>query len=259
MSIAVLKIGGSCLTGEEAVREITSLLAARIRAGEKIVVVVSALKGVTDALVREAQEKGIAHDPVMLDACISRGEITSAQLLTEKMRAEGVSVACIEPCAKEWPVITDGVHGDAEPLIPETEERVQQHILPLIERGITPIVCGFVGKTKRGAITTMGRGGSDATAVLLGRALRAKEVVLLKDVDGLHTADPKKNPGAKPIPRMHAAEALRLVEGGAKIIQEKALRLKAADVPLLVIGNGSGIGTIIEGAVDGGEAVGVSA
>lgn len=249
MRVSVLKVGGSCLSSPAAASEVAERLAERIGGGERLVIVVSALKGVTDRLLEEATVRGIT-ELAALDEHLAQGEIESARLLAEELRGRGVRVACVEPSSSAWPIVTTEVHGDADPLVEETEARVAQGLAPLIEAEVTPVVCGFLGKTREGEITTMGRGGSDATAVLLGRVLRAREVVLLKDVEGVHTSDPKRNSSAKMIKRIHAMEALRLAEKGAKVVQVKALKLKSADVPLLVVGNGSGKGTLIRGAVE---------
>lgn len=247
MNAVVLKIGGSCLSSIEEARAVTMQIAQRINDGERIVVVVSALKGVTDRLLQEAREKAL--EPIRLDEHLANGEIESARLIASLLTGIGIPAVVVEPKNGLWPIRTNCKHGDADPLMAECEELVLERVRPLIEVGAVPVVCGFIGVDDEGHITTMGRGGSDATAVIVGNAIRAKEVVLLKDVDGLHTADPKVDPGARQIPHISAEEALELARRGAKVIQPKALRLKHVDVPILVIGNGTGRGTLIVGRV----------
>jgi len=249
VDVTVIKIGGSCLASHAELRKVAGRMALRIAAGEKLVLVVSALKGVTDALLREAGERGIRH-PADLDAHVAKGEAESAHLLAEELCALGVRAEAVAPGKWSWPVVTDSNHGDANPLIEETAARSEAKLKPLLETGVTPVVCGFVGVDEHGRVTTLGRGGSDATALLLGRVLGATQVVLLKDVDGFYSADPKKDSTARRLPHLTAKEALVLAENGAKVIQPKALQLKAENVPLLVIGSESGVGTLITGCVE---------
>lgn len=247
--LVIVKVGGSCLRGKDDLSEVAGQLAWAINSGSRLIVVVSALKGVTDSLISEAREKGITS-PEELDAYLSKGEANSARLLSAELRALGINAAAVDPSCEFWPIMTDSRHGDANPLIERTRDCARAYLLPMISGGVTPIVCGFVGLSPEGRITTLGRGGSDATALLLGRVLSACEVVLIKDVDGMYPADPKKSRRAVPIPVLSAAEALRLAEQGAKVVQPKALRIKAPEIPLRIVGNGSGTGTLIVGGIE---------
>lgn len=246
--LVVVKVGGSCLSSREDLESVADQLAETILSGVRLVVVVSAFRGVTDSLLREAREKGV-REPAELDAHLSKGEADSARLLSAALRARGVHATAIDPGSEFWPVMTDGRHGDANPLVEETRDSARAYLSPMISGGVTPVVCGFVGMCPHGSVTTMGRGGSDATALLLGRVLGACEVVLVKDVDGMYSADPKHSVSARHLPVLSAGEALRMSEAGAKVVQPKALRLKAAEVPLRIVGNGSGRGTLIVGGV----------
>jgi aspartate kinase len=251
---SVIKIGGSCLSSQDSLGEVSRQLAAAVQSGSRIVIVVSALKGATDALLCEAKALGIT-DPAMLDAHLAQGEAQSARLLSDALRNAGIPAVAVSPGSDYWPVVTDSRHGDADPLVEETAAGAASYLQPMLEAGVTPVVCGFVGMTRSGEVTTMGRGGSDATAILLGRVLCAGEVVLVKDVDGIYSADPKTHPDAKRLPSLSAREALRLSEGGAKVVQAKALRLKHSEIPLRVVGNGSGRGTLIVGGAEGPDGV----
>jgi aspartate kinase len=119
-----------------------------------------------------------------------------------------------------------------------------------MEAGKVPVVCGFVGKTLEGKLTTLGRGGSDTTAVLLANVLEAKEVVLVKDVAGFFSADPKRVPNAKTISALDAEEAYILVSSGSRIIHDKALRYKSGNTTIRIVPNN---GTLTEGGtlIDG--------
>ncbi len=249
MDVSILKIGGSCISSFKDVGDIISKIAKRIIDGEHFVLVVSALKGTTDKLLEEARIKDIAK-PEDLDNYLAKGEIESSRLVFEQLLSEGISVALVEPYSESWPIVTDDCYGSANPIISETRERVDQTLVPLINRGVTPIICGFIGKTKDGKLTTLGRGGSDLTAVLLGRVLEAKEVILIKDVDGLYTSDPKKADDARPLSLVSAEEALRMAEQGAKVIQPKALRIKTKELSLRIVGKLSGKGTVVMGCIE---------
>lgn len=154
------------------------------------------------------------------DRVVARGERLSAHLLaaalsTGGMRAEYVDAVCV--------VHANGRHGDAIPDFARTVEGVRSQLVPRIERHVVPVVPGFIARGPDGAIVTLGRGGSDLTATLLGRALGASTVTLWKDVPGLLTADPRTVPGARLIPRVHVREAAELAYYGARVLHPRAL------------------------------------
>ena len=120
-------------------------------------------------------------------------------------------------------VHTDGAFGQAAPDFARTDRSVQRTLLPLLARGIIPVVPGFIGATPDGEVATLGRGGSDLTATLLARGLGASRVSLWKDVPGLLTADPRVVPDARVIPQLHAREAAELAYYGAKVLHPRAL------------------------------------
>jgi len=131
----------------------------------------------------------------------------------------------------------------------ETRKRAQEKLLPLIHDGLVPIVCGFVGRTKGGKITTLGRGGSDTTAVILGSTLAAKEVILIKDVDNVFSSDPDTVERPVRIDNLDSEEAFALSLGGAKFLHAKALQYKAQGVRIRIasLENDPFGGTIIDG------------
>jgi aspartate kinase len=133
----------------------------------------------------------------------------------------GVTSACIE--ATEL-VVTDSYHGGAEPWMDLTSAACEARLRPLLQQGIVPVVTGFIGANEEGVLTTLGRGGSDYSATILGAALAADEVIIWTDVDGLLTADPRLVPGACTISEISYHEAAELAYFGAKVLHPKTLR-----------------------------------
>ena len=154
--------------------------------GVGVVVVVSALKGMTDKLLRVAE--GISQETPrdMIDHIIGLGEEQSTRLMASALKGLGVDAVEITPDSPSWPIVTDEAFGDAEPIFEECKNNVELGLRPLVKRGKVPVVCGFTGRSITGNITTLGRGGSDTTAVILARCLGADEVILVKDVEGKH-------------------------------------------------------------------------
>ena len=156
----------------------------------------------------------------MTDRIVARGERLSAHLLTAALRASGVRAEYVDAASI---ISADGRHGDASPDFTRSATAVRKKIVPLMERGVVPVVPGFVASGPDGAIVTLGRGGSDLTATLLARALGASTVTLWKDVPGVLTADPRVVPDARLIPRVHMREAAELAYYGAKVLHPRAL------------------------------------
>jgi aspartokinase/homoserine dehydrogenase 1 len=154
------------------------------------------------------------------DTLIARGEQMSARLLAAvlaKSRRRASYVDALEI------VRTDDVYGGATPRLEETGTRARKMLRPLIEAGTIPVVPGFIGRTPDGSVATLGRGGTDLTATLLARSLRARQVVLWKDVAGIMTADPRLVPDARVIPQLHHREAAEVAHYGAKVLHPRAL------------------------------------
>jgi len=132
-------------------------------------------------------------------------------------------------------IVTDSHHGGAEPLADRTRERSEAVLRPLLEEGVVPVVTGFIGATADGVLTTLGRGGSDYSATILGAALNADEVIIWTDVDGVLTADPRLVPEARTIPEISYREAAELAYFGAKVLHPKTLRaVKEAGIPVWI-------------------------
>ena len=158
--------------------------------------------------------------PRTLDAISSLGERLSAPLVAAAVRELGVPSESIE--ATEL-IVTDAFHGGAEPQMKLTREKSQARLRPLLEKGFVPVVTGFIGASKDGQLTTLGRGGSDYSATILGAAMDADEVIIWTDVDGVLTADPRLVPEARTIPVISYREAAELAYFGAKVLHPKTL------------------------------------
>ncbi len=233
--IIVVKFGGSVLMNEENLKKATDMIKSEVEKGSRLVLVVSALKGQTDELLNLANKVAPDVSLSYLDEILAMGEKTSARIMSAALASKGLNPYLIDTESPHWPIITDDKHGDANPLLDETSRAIEEKLIPVIESGKIPVICGFIGKSKTDKVTTMGRGGSDTTAVLLGSCLNAKEVVLVKDVGSILSADPSKVEGSVPIDILDPEEAYILTAGGAKILQAKALRYKKDDLIIRVI------------------------
>jgi aspartokinase/homoserine dehydrogenase 1 len=170
--------------------------------------------------------------PRMSDHVVARGERLSAVILEAALRARRRRVALVD--ALEL-IRTDGHFGGASPDYPATERLVRQRLRPMLRRGVTPVVPGFLGAGPAGDLVTLGRGGSDLTATLLARSLGAESVSLWKDVPGFLTGDPRVVADARVIPHLHAREAAELAYYGAKVLHPRALvPLARRRVPVFV-------------------------
>jgi len=165
---------------------------------------------------------------------VAMGERTSARIFSAALKAQGADSKYFEPNQDEWPVITDSNFTDAKPLLEETCRRVKAHLEPLLGK-VIPVVCGFLGRDEHGRVTTLGRGGSDTTALLLANCLKAEEVILVKETEGVMSADPKIVPDAKPLPKLDIHEMFTLAYGGAKIVKAEALKYKLPNQRLRVV------------------------
>jgi aspartate kinase len=158
--------------------------------------------------------------PRTLDVISSLGERLSGPLVASAIQGLGTTSKAIE--ATEL-IVTDAFHGGAEPQMELTRGKSQARLCPLLEKGIVPVVTGFIGATTDGQLTTLGRGGSDFSATILGAALDADEVIIWTDVDGVLTADPRLVQEARTIPEISYREAAELAYFGAKVLHPKTL------------------------------------
>jgi len=159
--------------------------------------------------------------PRSKDYILSFGERLSAPILYGSLKDVGLN-SCFMTGAKAG-IVTDDNFGEANPLMNVTQLQVKERVEPLLKRGIVPVITGFIAATQDGVTTTLGRGGSDYTATLIGAALEAEEIWIWTDVDGLMTSDPKIVPNAKTLPEISFKEALEMAVFGAKAMHPRAL------------------------------------
>ena len=228
---AVIKFGGADLASGPKIRE-----AAKKVLGsnyDEIVVVVSAMAGTTDRLVKVISEIGSVDDQDYAEI-VSMGERTSARIFCSALRSLGADAVYIEPNDREWPIITDSDFKNASPDMEKTCERTKRFVEPLLGKKIV-VICGFLGRDEKGRLTTLGRGGSDTTAMVLANCLKADEVVLVKETEGVMSADPKIVPDAKPLSKLDIHEMFALSYGGAKVVKAEALKYKLPDQKLKIV------------------------
>jgi aspartokinase/homoserine dehydrogenase 1 len=259
--LEIWKFGGAALADARAIRQAAERVAAH---DGPLVVVVSALSGVTDLLLSMAANAGrtfrnrhqqaartllagpalrryldalassareyddvcaaitvLGHvSPRAQDTLLARGEQMSARLLTAAVARRRRRVAYVDALDI---VRTDDVHGAATPRLAESATLARKRLAPLIASRTIAVVPGFIGRAPDGSVVTLGRGGTDLTATLLARSLRARTVVLWKDVPGIMTADPRLVPDARVVPQLHHREAAEVAHYGAKVLHPRAL------------------------------------
>jgi len=179
------------------------------------------------------------------DHVASLGEQLSVSILAALLRERGVRAQAVSATQL---IVTDDNFGAATPLMDQTRQRLQQRVKPLVERGVIPIITGYVGATEDGVTTTLGRGGSDYSAALIGAGLDADEVWIWSDVDGILTADPNIVPRARTLTELSYAEAADLAYFGADVLHPKTIRPVVENgIPLRILNsfNPTHSGTLI--------------
>lgn len=257
--VAVIKIGGSILTNARAYRRAALFVSNRHRVSptERLVVVVSAQKGSTDDLEVTAKKITDAPDPAALDILWSTGELRSVALLTFHLQTLGI------------PAVAVNIH-EAGLSVPENErDAITGHVKihprrlrEFLEAHSIAIVPGFFATDSADRVVSLGRGGSDLTAVLLAIGLEASRCVLIKDVGGYFTSDPHRHADARPVPHLTFEHALKLADEGCDLVQRKAIEA-AADrgLPLVIrsLDEKAPVTHIAEAAAEGSWAVPVEA
>ncbi len=250
----VVKFGGSSLADHERLLKAVMAVVNESKKGTKIAVVVSAMGKTTDMLLTTAKNtsngKLQKHE---LDDILSMGERTSVRIFAAALKNNGVDSCYFDPMDNKWPIITDESFQNANPLLNECSKNIKECVLPIVEKGTIPVIAGFVGKTKEGKITTLGRGGSDTTAFILAEGINADQVVLVTDADGIMSSDPKIIQSPKLLPTIDVNTLVGLADSGAKFIHSKALKHKPKNIDVKVISNAHGDlsreGTIITGGL----------
>ncbi|MEM0122868.1 MAG: hypothetical protein QXI38_00005 [Conexivisphaerales archaeon] len=242
--IYVLKMGGSVLTDPNQIKNAVETIKKIYAEGNSVVVVVSAMKGETNRLDDIADKLKISAGSDRAEI-ISMGERVSARIMVSTLKANGIDAVLVDPMLPDWPVFSNGSYLDADVDMEMTKKATEEKIVPMLRQGKVPIVCGFIGVNDKGEIQTLGRGGSDTTAVVLGACLKAKEVVLFKDVGIAMSGDPKKAQNVKAIQELDADEALALSAGGSGLIHYKAFKYLDGVIRITSLEDGLNSGTII--------------
>jgi aspartate kinase len=250
----VIKFGGSSLADHERLSKAVGAVANEVAKGTRIVVVVSAMGKTTDILMSTAKNTSNGKlEKRELDDILSMGERTSVRIFAAALRTNGVKSRYFDPLDEEWPIITDDAFSNANPVLGECKKRIRECVLPIVEKGVVPVIAGFVGRTTDGRITTLGRGGSDTTAFILAEALKADEVVLVTNADGIMSGDPKIVANPKRLSEIDVTTLVGLADSGAKFIHRKALKYKPQSINVKVINhayaNLDKEGTLITGAL----------
>ncbi len=249
MAVLVQKYGGTSVGDAEKIRHVAERIAAARRAGNSIAVVVSAMGDTTDRLIELAESISDAPDPRELDVLLSTGELVSCTLVTMALREIGEQAVSMS--GAQAGIRTDTAHGSAS-IVEFDAERVQQ----ALDAGRIVIVAGFQGVTHEMDVTTLGRGGSDTTAVALAAALGAERCEVYTDVDGIYTADPRIVPDARKLPEIGYEEMLELASYGAKM-HPRSIELAAwYNTPVLVASSARDVpGTLIHEVAPEGAGV----
>ena len=240
MPLIVEKYGGSSVGTSERIRAVANRVAVSHRAGEDLVVVLSAMAGETNRLLELAREIDPEADARETDVLVSTGEQVTIALLT--MALHKLNVPARSYTGGQVRILTDNVHGKARILDIDADM-----VRTDIEQRNVVVIAGFQGVDGEGNITTLGRGGSDTTAVAMAAALQADECRIYTDVDGVYTADPRIVPDARRLKQITVEEMLELSSLGAKVLQTRSVEFAGKyKVPLRVLSSfESGKGTLI--------------
>lgn len=290
MSTLVMKFGGAALGTSAGLEQVLRIIADETKNWERLLVVVSALDGVTDMLLDAAQFARIDHprgyrriaanlrtrhlalidqlpldrpdrrtlqadidrllsgllddclaiannlneelSPIHSDTVVAVGERLSARIIAALLRQNGIRGVAVDGADV---LITDAVHGNANPDFGLTAQRVDAALLPILQRDMIPVVTGYIGATAAGVTTTLGRGGTDFTASVIGATLAADELWIWTDVDGMMTADPRQLPDARVVPDLGYSEAADFAYFGAKILHARMIApLAEVSLPLRI-------------------------
>ncbi|WP_340644236.1 aspartate kinase [Phenylobacterium sp.] len=250
MSRLVMKFGGTSVADLERIRRVGRLVAAEVAAGHQVAVVVSAMSGKTNELVAwtdgaGAASQGLAPSDDEYDVVVASGEQVTAGLLAMTLRNMGIS-------ARSWmgwqiPIIADDAHGRAR-----IDDVPSENLIEAMDKGQVAVIAGFQGVTRDGRIATLGRGGSDTSAVAIAAAVKAIRCDIYTDVDGVYTTDPRIESKARKLNKISYEEMLEMASLGAKVLQTRSVELAMAqNVPVRVLssfvepGEAPGQGTIV--------------
>jgi|GEM_PF-16121 len=220
MSLIIQKYGGTSVGNPERIRNVARRVSEYRKQGHQIVVVVSAMSGVTDSLIKLAREVHPEPSDREMDMLLSTGEQTTIALVS--MALQHLSIPAISLTGAQAGIVTDSKHTKAR-----ISNITPKAIHESLDKGNVVIVAGFQGQTPEGHITTLGRGGSDLTAIALAGVLKADLCQIYTDVDGVYTADPRIVPDARKIPEISYDEMLEMASLGSKVMQARSVEFAA--------------------------------
>ncbi len=216
MALIVQKYGGTSVGNPERIKNVARRIAEHRNRGDQVVVVVSAMSGVTDNLIKLAKEITPLPSEREMDMLLATGEQQTIALTAIALQQLGIPATSLT--GAQAGIVTDGVHTKAK-----IKNITPKQVHAQLDAGNVVIVAGFQGETAEGQITTLGRGGSDLTAIALAAAVKADLCQIYTDVDGVYTADPRIVPGARKLPEIAYDEMLELAGAGAKVMQLRSV------------------------------------
>ena len=216
MPLIVQKYGGTSVGNPERITNVAKRLLETQRAGNSVIAVVSAMSGVTDSLIKLAREVSSKPTEREMDVLLSTGEQTTMALTAMAIQSMGGKAVSLT--GAQAGIVTNGVHTKAK-ISNVTPDQIRKHL----DQGEIVIVAGFQGETSEGDITTLGRGGSDLTAIALASAVDADACQIFTDVDGVYTCDPRIVPTARKIDTISYDEMLEMASSGSKVMQSRSV------------------------------------
>ena len=218
MARIVMKFGGTSVADLDRIRNVAARVKHEVELGNEVAVVVSAMSGVTNTLVKYCQDLSPLHDQREYDAVVATGENVTAGLTAIALQAIGVEARSF--AGWQIPLVTDDAHGKAR-----IDSIDGAALIAHMQAGRVPVVAGFQGIGPDNRVTTLGRGGSDTSAVALAAALKADRCDIYTDVDGVYTTDPRIVPRARKLAKIAYEEMLELASVGAKVLQTRSVEL----------------------------------
>ena len=217
MKTVVLKFGGTSVGNTERIKKVANIISSYKKKNIGVIVVSSAMSGATNELIKKTKELSNNFDSAEYDVLLASGEQVACALIAGRLRHNGYD-------ARSWmswqlPIITDGSHGASR-----ISKINKDKILKFIKTGGIPIITGFQGINSDNRITTLGRGGTDASAIMLAKFFNANACNIYTDVDGVYTTDPRNHPKAKKINKISYDEMLEMASLGAKVMQPTSVQ-----------------------------------
>jgi aspartate kinase len=229
MALLVLKFGGTSVAGIKEIENAATKVAAEVGRGNKVAVVVSAMSGVTNQLVDYCRAISPLHDAREYDAVVASGEQVTSGLMALALQKRGIN-------SRSWqgwqvPILSSDVHGKARIVEMKVDDMKKR-----MEEGEVAVLAGFQGVSEKNRITTLGRGGSDTTAVALAAALKADRCDIYTDVKGIYTTDPRIVPKARKLKKISYEEMLEMASAGSKVLQTRSVEVAMKwQVPVQVL------------------------